>query len=259
MSIISRIEKIGTPLGKLINIRNGFATLKNEIFILNVIAEDDSFYYTKTKDKNEFKIEKSICKDAIKPNVLKSEEQIARKIEKLIFPYHFTEGNAIIIDEKELTLKYPCTYQYFLHFKNDLANRDKGKRTYEKWYAFGRSQAINIKGYKLLFPYIADKPYFVLTEQKDLLFYNGYALVSDSIRDLKVIRKILKSELFWFYVRHVSKPYGGNYFALAKNYVKNFGVVDLTEDQKDFLLELDDNMVDSYLTNLYDVDLDVIK
>ena len=33
---IKKIESIGTPLGKLFEIRNGFATLKNDVFILNV-------------------------------------------------------------------------------------------------------------------------------------------------------------------------------------------------------------------------------
>ena len=78
---------------------------------------------------------------------------------------------------------------------------------------------------------MSDKPYFVFTDELDLLFYNGYALVSDTEDELRFIQKILKSDVFWYYIKHTSKPYGGDYFALAKNYVKNFGVYNFSNDQ----------------------------
>ena len=106
-------------------------------------------------------------------------------------------------------------YEYLLANRETLKKRDKGAREYEAWYAFGRTQALNISGYKLLFPYIADAPYFVISDNKDLLFYNGYALVSDDLRKLKIAQKILQSNVFWYYIKNSSKPYGGDYYALA--------------------------------------------
>ena len=90
----------------------------------------------------------------------------------------------------------------------------------------------------MLFPYIAEYPYFVISEDKDLLFYNGYAIVCDDLQKLKVLQKILRSEVFWYYIKHTSKPYGSNYFALAKNYVKNFGLIELSGEQEDKILSL---------------------
>ena len=136
--------------------------------------------------------------------------------------------------------------------KTALAQRDKGTREYPIWYAFGRSQALTIRGYKLLFPYITDQPYFVLSNQKDLLFYNGYALISDNWRDLQIIQKVLKSKIFWYYIKATSKPYGGDYYALAKNYIKNFSVPNFTEKQKNFLLQNEDQkVIDDFLLSLY--------
>lgn len=37
---ITKIESTGIPLGKCFNIKNGFATLKNEVFVLNVTREE---------------------------------------------------------------------------------------------------------------------------------------------------------------------------------------------------------------------------
>lgn len=161
----------------------------------------------------------------------------------------------MLIDEEIMKDKYPYALEYLRKNAQVLKKRDKESRTYASWYAYGRTQALNVTGKKLLFPYLADKPYFVLTEDETLLFYNGYAIVSDSSRKLTILRRILQSSVFWYYIKHTSKPYGGNYFALAKNYVKNFGVPKLTEAEEDFVLNLDENQIDSFIENLYDVRL----
>jgi adenine-specific DNA-methyltransferase len=46
------------------------------------------------------------------------------------------------------------------------------------------------------------------------------------------------SDIFWFYIKKTSKPYSGNYFSLAKNYVKNFGICDLSNKEKEKLIEI---------------------
>ena len=151
--------------------------------------------------------------------------------------------------------KFPYALEYLRQNFEALKSRDKESRTYVPWYAYGRTQALNIIGKKLLFPYLADKPYFVLTEDETLLFYNGYAIVSDSSRKLIALRRILQSSVFWYYIKHTSKPYGGNYFALAKNYVKNFGIPKLTEEEEDIILNLNECDLDAYIENIYGVTL----
>ena len=113
-----------------------------------------------------------------------------------------------------------------------------------------------ISGYKLLLPYITNEPCFVYTENQDLLFYNGYAIISDSPEDLLVLQKILMSKIFWFYIEATSKPYAGDYFSVAKNYIKNFGICDLNDNEKKELLKLEDkDLVDKFLMNKYGIDL----
>ena len=253
---LRKIESIGKPIGKIFDIKNGFATLKNDVFILNVINEDPVFYYSQNKLGETFKIEKGICRDVIKPNTLKSEKEISNKIEKLLFPYSVSNGIVKVMEEDVLKEQYPYAFKYLLHNKYVLSRRDRGKREYEQWFAFGRTQALNISGYKLLFPYIAEYPYFVISEDKDLLFYNGYAIVCDDLQKLKVLQKILRSEVFWYYIKHTSKPYGSNYFALAKNYVKNFGLIELSDEQEEKILSLrSDVEINNYVKELYELNL----
>lgn len=257
--IIKKIENTGLKLGNCFDIKNGFATLKNNIYLFTPIVSDNRFFYLHRNGK-EYKIERGICRNAIKPNTLKNENDIENSIEKLIFPYIISiEKNTILISEGAFKIDYPNAYLYLLENKEILQQRDKGTREYECWYAYGRNQAITINGFKLLFPYISDSPYFVFTDQRDLLFYNGYALISESKEDLLIAQKVLMSKLFWFYIKHTSKPYGSNYFALAKNYVKNFGYFQFNLDQKKTLLELrDKNLIDKYLCDLYSINPNVI-
>lgn len=262
---LQKLENAGKKLGDLFNIRNGFATLRNNIYLFTPIEEDEKFFYFE-KEGQLFHIEKNICRDAIKPNVLKDEADLGRLMEKIIFPYniviHHSNGlfqNQVnrlvrIIREEIFQRDFPKAYNYLNSRKNELAKRDKGQREYETWYAYGRTQALNIIGLKLLFPYISDKPYFVYTNDIELLFYNGYALVSDSEDDLKFIQKILKTEVFWYYIECTSKPYANNYFALAKNYIKSFSVPSFTEKEKETFMKLKrKELINRFLLEKYNI------
>lgn len=244
---IEKLENTGISLGSKYPIRNGLATLSNDIFIFRPVDEDEDYYYHQNGKLH--KIEKGICRDVIKPNKLKSEDEITDLMEKIIFPYQ-TDDNTpnlssgelkkpIVFEEKYFQDNFPNAYEYLKCNQQQLFNRDKGKPKKYKWFEFGRSQAINHYGKKLLFPYMSSQPYFVYTNQEDLLLYAGYAIYCESERELMVLKRILESDIFWYYIKHTSKPYSGNFFALAKNYVKDFAICSLTIEEENFLLTTD--------------------
>lgn len=57
--------------------------MANDIYIFRPIYEDELYFYLET-DGMEFPIEKDICRDIIKPNILRTEEEIPDIIEKVI-------------------------------------------------------------------------------------------------------------------------------------------------------------------------------
>ena len=96
----------------------------------------------------------------------------------------------------------------------------------------------------------------VASDNKDLLFYNGYALVSDDLRKLKIAQKILQSNVFWYYIKNSSKPYGGDYYALAKNYVKDFGYISLTKEEEEVLLKFETtDAINKFIEDKYSIRL----
>lgn len=245
---IRKIEGAGKSLGEMFQIKNGIATLANDVYIFRPIRSDESYYYLELNGM-EFPIEKGICRDIIKPNILHSEEEIPDIIEKVIFPY---DKDNRVIAEAVFMSKYPKAYKYLTLNKIKLSKRDKGEKTYEAWYAFGRSQATNDRGLKLLFPYMTDHPHFVYTDNENMLIYCGYAIFGDNQDDLLVLKRILESSVFDYYMQHTAKPYATGYYSYAKNYVKGFGIPKLNEQQRAVLLSLQDsNDINSYVENLY--------
>ncbi|MDY5407878.1 MAG: N-6 DNA methylase [Candidatus Cryptobacteroides sp.] len=242
---IQKIESTGTSLGSLYSIKNGIATLANDVFIFKPTKEDEQYYYVGSS-----KIEKSICRNIIKPNKLKTEEDIPILLEKAIFPY---TKDMSLFEEEYFKATFPETVKYLEQHMETLLSRDKGECDYP-WYAYGRTQAIEDKGIKLLFPYMAGEPHFVYTEDSDMMIYCGYAIYSDSSYDLLVLKKILESKVFDYYIRNTSKPYSGGFYAYAKNYVKNFGVCELSVNEKDYLYhEHNRKSIDDFLCEKYGI------
>ena len=235
---IRAIEKVGKPLGEVVSIKNGFATLRNDIYVIKPNRQDFRYFYFE-KEGQEFKVEKSICRKAVKANLLRLEEDLDLLVEYIIFPYYLNNGKVCIMEDENFQKNYPCAYSYLKGKQSALAKRDKGHKKYPKWYAFGRSQALNINGERLLFPHICDSACFVYCEDDSLLYYDGYAIFAKDHRQLVIIQKILKSDIFWYYITKTSKPYSGGYFSLEKRYIMHFGIPELTQIQEEELLALE--------------------
>lgn len=250
LDFIKKVRETGIPLDKFVAVRNGFATLRNDVYLFKPVREDELYYYF-DGEAGEEHVEREICRDAIKGNILRCEADVEYFREKLIFPYRMGEGDVVIpIEEKEMQTRYPCTYHYLEKNIGILGQRSKAEKI-RPWYVYGRSQALNYTGNKLLFPYIADKPYFILSNDRDLMFYNGYCIVDESLEKLQFLQRLLCSRLFWRYIQATSKPYGGQFYALAKNYIKTFGVIDLSDEQRGEFMSVADEEIDHYIEELY--------
>lgn len=248
--VIKKLESSGTPLSNW-KIRNGLATLKNDIYFFSSIKEDDEYFY-REYNKKIYKIEKAVCIKVAKPNIIKNEAELEQKMEIAIFPYTHTDSNYKIIEEDVFKFSFPEAYKFLSEYKSLLLNRDKGHGNYPVWYAYGRTQGMNNFGKKLLIPYISGSPVAVLSLDSDVLFYCGYALLSEDIEELKILKVFLESEAFWYYIFHTSKPYSKGYRAFAKNYIVNFTIPELSEKEKDYLLSSHSSQeLDEFVWNKY--------
>ena len=252
--IISRIESVGNPFGSKYKTRHGIATLKNDIYIFKPVAEDEDYYYL--QNGNLFPIEKGICKDILNSNKLSREVNFENAVEKVLFPYD-NEIKPKVFEEDFLRDTFPRAFEYLQKKKSILSERDKGKGEYEQWFAFGRTQSLERVGNKLFFPKYSDKiPSYLISNDNDLMFYNGQAIIGHSEEEMQLIKKIMESRLFWFYIKTTSKPYSSAYYSLNGTYIKNFGIPNFSEDDIDFLInEPNQNIIDAFLEDYYNVPL----
>jgi len=258
-SMIRMIENVGKPLENVVKIRNGFATLRNDIYLIQPMLSDENYFYIEKKCK-EFRIERAICRKAVKANIVRKESDILSLSEYIIFPYRIVDGQAQIIGEEEFQKYYPFAYSYLEDNKEELSKRDNGHKIYPKWYAYGRSQALNISGKRLLLPHICDTPCFVNCDDETLMYYDGYSIMANSSRQLEIVRRILTSEIFWYYITKTSKPYSGGFFSLEKRYIRHFGIPELTIEQEDELLSITNQEdVNKWLEAIYGIELKVEK
>jgi adenine-specific DNA-methyltransferase len=245
---VQLVESTGKPFKDLYTTKNGIATLKNDVYKFVPVREDNEFYFLKDGGAV-FPIEKRVCRDIVNANKLKTADDILTKLEKIIFPYLILNGNTAIIKESDFRREYPKAFEYLLTKREILATRDKGKREYEEWYAFGRRQSMDIDAYKLFFPHICERPTFVISEDRDLLFYNGIAVIADAKEKLITLQKILESDVFFEYIKATTKDYASGYISMSRNYLKNFGVYQLNENEKSKLLKIKNS--NSYVSELY--------
>lgn len=251
--IISKIEATGTPFGEIYKTRHGIATLKNDIYIFRPVAEDDDYFYL--QNGSLYAIEKGICRDILNSNKLSRSIDFENIKEKVLFPYN-NEKKPKILDEELLQDKYPKAFEYLNKKRNILADRDKGNRNYEKWFAFGRTQSLEKIENKLFFPKYSDQnPHFLSSNDEDLLFYNGQAIVGHTEEEMLIIQKIMKSKIFWHYIENTSKPYNAEYYSLNGTYIKNFGICDLNTDEKQFVLNSNDmKNLNDFFADKYEVE-----
>lgn len=249
---ISKIESTGIPFGELYQTRHGIATLKNDIYIFRPVDEDENFFYL--QNGSLYKIEKGICKDIVNSNKLSRDVSLNNLKEKVIFPYDHQEKPKLF-GENIMKESFPEAYKYLQNKRKILAERDKGNGNYENWFAFGRTQSLEKIKNKMFFPKYSDRtPNFIINSDDDLLFYNGLAVVGSSETEMEIIKKIMESNIFWYYIKTTSKPYSSDYYSLNGNYIKNFGVCELTEKEKKFLIkETDQNILNEFFEDKYEL------
>jgi methylase of polypeptide subunit release factors len=268
---IKIIETIGKPIGKLFDICVGIATLKDDVFFVDGSILRNGFY-TKITDNGTFEIEEEVVKPVFKISDFRTQEEIEQNKRKIICPYIIKKGVAIPISENDFKLKYPKCYKYLLSEKENLLARDKGKVIFEPFFVWGRTQGLTKTGKKILNPTFSQHPRFLLVEEEDAYFTNGYGLFfkeqetnglfSDfinpitKIENIDVVQKILNSYIMDYYISRTSVAIEGGYPCYQKNFIEKFTIPELSEDEIRNLRELNSTSeIDNFLINKYQLNV----
>lgn len=244
----ANIEKIESQMVSLKQfVRTGIATLKDAVYFVDKI--EDTFY--KDVDGKRYLIEPGIVKTIYKIPELKGNSSLASVRRYIIFPYIKSQAGFVSMSDDELKNSYPNAYAYLTSMSQELEKRSAKKEDIPEWFSYGRSQGLNKYGKKLLFPTFSNKPNYILVEDEDALFCNGYAVFKNDKYDLEILEKVLNSKVMDYYIRNTSYQIDGGYFCYQKRYIQNFSLPWMSDDIIGSIKTLSGEQLDNYLWNLY--------
>lgn len=270
---IKIIETIGTPINKLFDICVGIATLKDDIFFIDGSCEKGN-YFIKTTDKGIFEIEKEITRPVYKISDFKIQAEVEQNTRRIICPYNIKGKTAAPIPELEFKERFPKCYDYFLSEKENLLARDKGKVKFEPFFVWGRTQGLAKTGKKILNPTFSQTPRFLLINEEESYFTNGYGtyfreqeydtLFSNNtnliskIENIDVVQKILNSIIMHYYITKTSVSIDGGYPCYQKNFIAKLTIPEFSQKEIDLLRSLNNKMeINDFLIKKYQLSIPV--
>ena len=192
------------------------ATLLNEAFVLKQEDCIETEEFIQCRNHN---IEKEIVRQTATPRSLRY-----NKVERIIFPYSYTEEGIARFEEKEFMRKFPGATAYLQEFKKKLDRRKKDKNA--KWFEYGRSQAlVGLNREKLLISTIITENVVVNRIFKECIPYAGMYIVareSGSEYTLDKAVEILESREFMQYILDVGIHISGSSLRITSKDIENY-------------------------------------
>ena len=261
ISNITKIEKTGLSLGKLCDIKVGYATLRDKVFRSKF---KEGRWFARSPEGNDVEIESNIIKPAIKITESSTAEDLMKNDNGIIFPY-FRDGEIYkLIPESDLKLNTPLTFQHLKSWRNELAMRDGGNKKkqqkYGAWYAWGRKQGMDSKGPKLLTKTFDSSPNFRI-DKSDSLFSNGYAIMQPRIMpggskiSIVALEKILNSRFMHYYAKLTSFQISGDFQCYQKNFIESFGIPIMSNHEYEFIEKCSDLQLEELLSKYYNIEI----
>ncbi|MEG1645344.1 MAG: N-6 DNA methylase [Alistipes sp.] len=265
---IENIENIGTPIKQMFDICVGIATLKDEIFFVDGLQKNGRYFTKKGYDGKLYRIEPDITRSVFKISDFKSQNDIESNARRIIFPYK-VNGSATVIAEELFMEQFPYCYEYLLSVRSELLARDKGKIQFNPFYAWGRTQGLTKFGKKILNPTFSQRPRFLLVDDEEALFTNGYGIFFKSqenhhtlfeqeenalcsIDNIDLVQKVLNSNIMHYYISKTSVAIEGGYPCYQKNFIEKFSIPNFSDNELSELRGLFDPMdINSFLAQKY--------
>jgi len=242
---IQQIETIGTPLKELFDISASIATLKDEIFFVEG-KKDNNGLIKKETPHGTFFIEEAITKPIYKISKMKTQSDIEKNQLRIITPYTIINQKAVIIEEKVFQEHYPYCYAYLCSEKEILKQRDKGKKVFQPFYQWGRTQGITRRGKRVVNPTFSESPRFLTILEEESYYTNGYGIFFKKHQEntlfetthplakeenIFLLQKILNSYVMDYYIKTTSVTIQGGYPCYQKNFIEQFTIPSFTQKE----------------------------
>lgn len=226
-AILTKI-RAGHPTLEQVTARifQGLKTSADKIYILQPRGETARRYkaYSTYLDE-EVDLEKDLLRPLIKGGEMKP--FIPAPWERLIlFPYEVQDDEARLIPKRMLEDRFPRTWEYLLACKKYLEDREGGRMKGPEWYAYGRSQALEVMGKpKLITPDLARSASFSYDPEGRYYFAGGaaggYGIVPKDFGLAKYLLALLNSRALDWYVKKTGTRMESGFFSFEARFIKH--------------------------------------
>ena len=148
----------------------------------------------------------------------------------ILFPYALREkGSSGLIPESIFKSRYPLSWSYLFANKLFLENREEGKMRGTQWYAYGRTQALDVMPLPKIFtPDIAACSSFSLDETGDVFFTGGvaggYGIFASSESSREYLLGLLNSRLLEWFLRKTATQMRGGYYSYEARFIRHLPI-----------------------------------
>ena len=235
-SLLTRLTKDTTLLGGLAErIFQGLKTSADSVYTFKPVGNSGKTTVVVTQSKKRIELESGLLRPLIKGGQMHRYHIGPPKL-VILFPY--VDGE--LLSPEELEQNYHQVWLYLLENRNQLESRERGIFKGEKWYQYGRNQALNtIHLPKLITPDFAPSARFSWDNAGQYCFNGGAAggygvILPKTVNPLYVLG-LLNSKLLDWYLHRISTTFRGGWFSYEARFIRHLPIriIDLAKpDEK---------------------------
>jgi hypothetical protein len=161
-----------------------------------------------------------------------------------------------LIPEKTFRSQYPLTWAYLFDNKRYLEHRENEKMRGPHWYAYGRSQALDVMSLPKIFtPDIAAQSSFSIDESGESFFTGGvsggYGILPKVEYSRKYLLGLLNSKLLEWFIHQTATQMRGGWYSYESRFIRKLPIIvkDLSDrvfkEYHDRIVQLVDQMLDA--------------
>jgi type I restriction-modification system DNA methylase subunit len=231
LELRSRLDEEHPSLEEVTSrIFQGLKTSADAIYIVNEIERDGNEVRIHSPHLDEeFRVETDLFHPLVKGGDINA-YHLADTDRLILFPYGPDEdGEVNLIPAETLEKEYPLTWDYLTRNREYLENREGGAFQDDKWFRFGRTQALdNIQYPKIATPDFAPSASYGYDETGESYFTGGTAggygiLINGSVSEWYMLA-LLNSRLLDRILKTVSTTFRGGWCSYESRFIKHLPI-----------------------------------
>ena len=201
----------------------GVRTSRNDVFVLRAI-DGHPGVYTSVALGRDVELEQGLLKPFLDGHSIRR-FAVEQSSAVAIFPYGNprADGGVDLLSPEMIAKKYPKGWRYLGECEKLLRAREGGAMDCDGWYAYGRTQNLNLFGRaRILVPDMMERAAFAYDEPGTAAFVSGYGIIFKKAHSNLhyYFTGLLNSALLSEYLKSVSTPLRGGWYRTFPQFLR---------------------------------------